>query len=595
MTGETSLYRRHRPATFDQVVGQEHVVRTLRNAVERDRVHHAYLFVGSRGTGKTSLAKILARSLNCVDGPTLEPCGVCESCTSIASGTSLDVIEMDAASNRSVDDIRDLRERVGYAPATGRWKVYILDEAHMLTREAWNAFLKTLEEPPPNTTFILATTEPHKVMATIVDRCQRFDFRRPSLEQIAEVLNRVAASEEIEISDGAIAAIARSAAGSFRDALGTLDQLVSYGGKSVETEDVLAVLGVADAELILGAAAAIAAGDGRAVLEATERLGRSGHDVTQFARDLLSHLRQLIVIRTVGEAPDAFTVTAAEPAQLEAQAGDFTDLSLARSIDAISAALAAIREGDEPRMTVELALLRAARPQLDPSREALAQRLERLEAALETGTPAASGGPPAPGPAAAPPPSAAPTPPAAPAPTAATPPPPTADAAPEPEPTSEDASAAGESPVAQVVAAAGEVDLEKLVGLWPAVVDQVRQGGSELLGHVFAAARPVAVNVEEAVVDVGFPASKAFNKRKAEATEARDRLAEAVRTIAGERLRPVFVLLEPGDEEDSAPETEMSEDDLVELMRSEFDAEIVSGPEDGQSEKDLNEAKEAQN
>src|SRR5215204_7329049 len=165
-----SLYRRHRPQSFAEVVGQEHVVRTLRNAVEQDRVHHAYLFVGSRGTGKTSTAKILARCLNCVRGPTTEPCGKCESCRTIAAGTSLDVIEMDAASNRSVDDIRDLRERVGYAPAAGSWKIYILDEAHMLTREAWNAFLKTLEEPPPSTTFIPATTEPHRVMATIVDR-----------------------------------------------------------------------------------------------------------------------------------------------------------------------------------------------------------------------------------------------------------------------------------------------------------------------------------------------------------------------------------------------------------------------------------------
>src|SRR5213596_1908333 len=184
----TSLYRRHRPQTFDDVVGQAPIVRTMRNAVEHGRVHHAYLFVGSRGTGKTSVAKILARSLNCVNGPTLTPCGVCESCRTIAGGTSLDVIEMDAASNRSVDDIRDLRERVGYAPAVGRWKVYILDEAHMLTREAWNAFLKTLEEPPPNTAFVLCTTEAHKVMPTIADRCQRFDFQRPTLEQISEVL-----------------------------------------------------------------------------------------------------------------------------------------------------------------------------------------------------------------------------------------------------------------------------------------------------------------------------------------------------------------------------------------------------------------------
>ena len=380
MSESTSLYRRHRPGSFDEVVGQTHVVRTLRNAVEQGKVHHAYLFVGSRGTGKTSMAKILARSLNCErGGPTVTPCGECESCVTIAAGTSVDVIEMDAASNRSVDDVRDLRERVAYAPAGGHWKVYILDEAHMLTKEAWNAFLKTLEEPPPNTVFVLATTESHKVMATIADRCQRFDFQRPSLEQISEVLNRVAAAESLEVDEGAAAMIARSAQGSFRDALGTLDQLVAFGGDHVELKDVLEMLGAADADLLFEAVDAVVAEDPKGVLIGVEKMARSGRDPSQFARDLLAHLRHLLIAQTTGEVPTSFVVTATDTARMQAQAAAIPAANLIRTIDEVADALTAVREGDDARLAVEIALLKAARPDLDPDTAGLLRRIERLE------------------------------------------------------------------------------------------------------------------------------------------------------------------------------------------------------------------------
>ena len=570
MVTETSLYRRHRPQTFDEMVGQEHVVRTLRNAVEQDRVHHAYLFVGSRGTGKTSMAKILARCLNCERGPTTEPCGECESCVAIAAGTSLDVIEMDAASHRSVDDIRDLRERVGYMPAAGRWKVYIIDEAHMLTREAWNAFLKTLEEPPPNTVFVLATTEAHKVMPTIVDRCQRFDFQRPAARQIAEVLEGVSGAEGIEIEEGAVGAISRAAGGSFRDALGTLDQLVAYGGSPVETDDVLAVLGVADSELIFAAADAIADGSGNAALEAIDRLARSGRDVSQFMRDLVAHLRQLLVIRTADTVPDAFAVTAADQERLRAQAGSIGDASLVHAIDEISEALSAIREwGDDPRTALELALLRSARPDVDPAREALAQRVERLERGFSGPVAVGDSGPSRARPVSDP---AEPDAEASEA----------QDQSGEAERAGAEDSAGNRSPIAGGAPTAEAIDLDRIVAVWPAVLDHVGESGSDLLSAVFQAARPISVDAERSVLEVGFPASAAFHKRKAEAQENRDRLAESVRTIAGESLRPVYVVLD-GDEERENPngaEAELSEDELVERLKAEFDAEETSGEEE---------------
>ena len=585
MSESTSLYRRHRPGSFDEVVGQTHVVRTLRNAVEGGKVHHAYLFVGSRGTGKTSMAKILARSLNCErGGPTVTPCGECESCLTIASGTSIDVIEMDAASNRSVDDVRDLRERVAYAPSGGRWKVYILDEAHMLTKEAWNAFLKTLEEPPPNTVFVLATTESHKVMATIADRCQRFDFQRPSLEQISEVLNRVAAAESIQVDEGAVSMIARSAQGSFRDALGTLDQLVAFGGSQVELKDVLEMLGAADADLLFEAVDAVVSEDPKGVLLGVEKMARSGRDPSQFARDLLAHLRHLLIAQTTGEVPTTFVVTATDTARMQAQAATIKPANLIRTIDELADALTAVREGDDARLAVEIALLKAARPDLDPDTASLLRRIERLEGgAARPAAPAATAPPPQEDP-----------PPAEEEEAEADPPPEPEESQAADPPAggtvggtmSEEALATGgdggspavTGPAGQEPSSA-ELSFQEIQQAWPAVLQKLSET-APALAATFEGARPTSF--DGAGLQVGFPAAMTFNKKKADSPDRRDTLAAAFAAVTGVGLRPSFVVLSEEEQAQAPPpdtpapgSDEVDEEELLERLKSEFDAEEV--------------------
>jgi DNA polymerase-3 subunit gamma/tau len=557
-----SLYRRHRPRTFADVVGQEHVVRTLQNAVQQGKVHHAYLFVGSRGTGKTSMAKILAACLNCVDGPTVSPCGECESCLAIANATSLDVIEMDAASNNSVDDIRDLREKVAYAPVSGRHKVYILDEAHMLSPQAWNAFLKTLEEPPPRTIFVLATTEAQKVLPTVVDRCHRFDFGRPSVEQVVAVLQRVARQEQIDIEEGAVALIARHATGSFRDALGTLEQLVTYAGeRRIVSEDVLAVLGVADAEQLFAAVDAVLARDPAEALRAAARLSASGRDPGQVLRDLEIHGRELLTVQVLGEVPPELRVTPERDRRLAEQAKALTDTDAVRLLDLVSEALEATANGAQARIQLELVLVKAAAPELDPSMAALLSRIERLE----KGAPTVRRIEPArqePAPAPAPPPapvSPASTPTSQPARVVAQAvPAPAAAPAPAPRP----------EPEAVPVA----LDLQTAVASWPAVVDLVRDQ-NVMLAALLADAKPVAVGARE--LTLAFPGGAAFLKRKAEQDDYRRMTAEALRAVTGHQLALRYELRDAPEEEQAEGEEVLSGEELVRRFLEEFDAEEI--------------------
>jgi DNA polymerase III subunit gamma/tau len=393
------LARKYRPQSFDDLVGQAHVARTLANAIAQNRVAHAFLFTGVRGVGKTTSARLLAKCLNCLGadgkatGPTATPCQVCAACKEIAAGNDIDVQEIDGASYNGVDEVRRLQEGIAFRPARDRFKIYIVDEVHMLSNAAWNAFLKTLEEPPPHVKFIFATTEVHKVPVTILSRCQRYDFKLIAAQTIGARLREVLALEKIEAEDAAIAVLAREAAGSMRDAMSLLDQVIAYGGQKLTADDVARVLGVADRAILHELASALVSGDAATALKVVDRIAQQGFDLAHVAKDILSHLRNLVVAKVCGEGADRelLDLVDEEVADVRALAAKADADDLQRLFQGFSRSFDEIVRSGQPRTALEMTLVRLARrPPLLPLDELLS-RLGDLERRLATGAPPPAG------------------------------------------------------------------------------------------------------------------------------------------------------------------------------------------------------------
>lgn len=369
------IARKYRPQVFEEVVGQRLITDTLKNAILTERVAHGYIFSGARGVGKTTTARVLAKALNCAQGPTVTPCGECPSCQEIAAGNSIDVLEIDAASNRGIDEIRELRENVRYLPARDRYKIFIIDEAHMLTTEAFNALLKTLEEPPPRSLFILATTEPHKLPSTIQSRCQHFSFRLLDYQEILSRLQWVCAQEHIKADEGALSAVTQAAEGSMRDGLSLLDQVIASCGNQLEETRVRQVLGVVPTQLLNNMVEAIHAGDARRVLELLGQLAAEGYELAHFCAELIRAVRNLMVAKSCGAESPLVQVASEERARLAEMANLFGEEDLARFFNLLLRTESEMRYSLQPRFHLELGLMKLVHARRLASLEALLAQL----------------------------------------------------------------------------------------------------------------------------------------------------------------------------------------------------------------------------
>jgi DNA polymerase III subunit gamma/tau len=526
----TALYRKYRPQDFDEVVGQEAVVRTLRNAIEHDKVRQAYLFAGPRGTGKTSLARILAKGLNCEQGPTVTPDKTCNSCRTIAAGTSLDVVEMDAASQRGIDDIREIREHVILQPVEGRFKVYILDEAHQLTDAAWNALLKLIEEPPPHLVFVFCTTELSKVLPTVRSRCQTFLFSRPRLAELTKLLRRIADGEQIDAPDAALSLIARSARGSFRDAVSTLDQLAAATDGKITVQAVLQLLGAVEEEALFRICDLIVDRDTAGLLSFVEELAEQGQDLSRLVTDLLEHLRCLLLVQHMGEVPDSLPVTPETRERLHAQANQIGEPDVIRLVDLLAVAVDDVRQGGDPRLPLELALVKVTRPGADLSRQSLSFRIEQLEGK--------------------------------------------ARGEPHHSPTPETPAQAPTAPAAAPSDPLPDLDIEQVQQVWGQAVLPAIGERSIPTASVLGEAKPIELSGNRLVIE--FPPAASFHRNLAEEPKNATLLAEVLYEVTGHRLALAFAV---GDAEEEAEETETegpaSEDDIISLMKTTFDAREV--------------------
>ncbi len=544
--GVTALYRTYRPLDFTQVVGQDAVVRTLRNAIETGQVRQAYLFAGPRGTGKTSMARILAKALNAEGGPSADFDPTTRIARSIADGSALDVVEMDAASQRGIDEVREIRERAMLQPVEGHWKVYIVDEAHQLTTAAWNALLKLIEEPPPHLVFVFCTTDLAKVIPTVRSRCQTFVFQRPRMQELVSALRKICDGESIDASDAALSLVARGASGSYRDAISMLDQLASATSKSISVQDVLQLGTAVEEDVLFRLCDTIVDRDVAGALVLIEELSERGQDLGELTKQLLEHLRQLLLVQHVGHVPESLPLTEEARERLREQANQLPEPTVLRLVDLLAVVLEDERQGADPRLPLELALVKVTRPHADLARDSLVHRIEVLESRMHAGAPAAESWGPSPVPA------------------------PAAGPAPREAPPADD-------PGSAAVSSPPDVSLEQMQDAWSRSVLPAVKERSIPIATLLSEATPSGLDGD--TLTLTFRPGADFHRKQVDEPANSRLLRDALYDVTGRKLAVLTAVADAPEDDDTPDETPLGEQEVISLLVSDLDAtEIEETP-----------------